>query len=287
MLTILGISFFLVSIIFTMFGLGGGTLYVPILLAFSFSYPVSAGTSLILVTVGALSAAVIYARSGFVDWKFAIAINSVSDLAAFFGGYSLFSSYLLRGLLALVMLASGTLILLEKKIEDINVGFSIKPNTFNQGRKLLSLKKYRSLPKFFRGSLFTWNHQFRGATFSIPVPFVLAAFSFVGFWSGALGIGGGIFKIPIMIVACGFPLRIAIATSSLMIVTSSFWGMMGHFKAGTLDLHIGILLAAIVFLGGQIGSRTSIKTHKDVLKKGFAVILYLVAITMIISVIFP
>ena len=61
--------------------------------------------------------------------------------------------------------------------------------------------------------------------------------------------------------------------------------MMGHLKAGTLDLSTVIPLAAAVFLGGQIGARISIKTHKNRLRQGFAVILYLVALKMIISVI--
>jgi len=269
-----------------MFGLGGGTLYVPLLLAFSFSYSVSAGTSLILVMVGAISAAVIYARSGLVDWKFAVAINFISDLAAFFGGSSLFPPRLLQGLFALVLLVSGTLILIERKIEATGDGPFSRFDQINQGGAFFSLKRYLILPKFFRNGRFTWNHRFRETSYSIPLPFVLCAFLFVGFWSGALGIGGGVFKIPIMIFACGFPLRIAIATSSLMIVTSSFWGMMGHFKAGTLNLHIGIPLAVVVFFGGQIGSRISLNTHKDLLNRGFAVILYLVAVKMIIPVIF-
>jgi uncharacterized membrane protein YfcA len=260
MLAILGITFFFVSIIFTMFGLGGGTLYVPIMLSFSFSYSVSAGTSLLLIMVGAISAAVIFARSGLIDWKFALAINSISDLAAFFGGYSLFPPSLLLSLFVLVLIASGTFMLKE-----------IEP----------------SFSKRYKGRFFVWNHQFRDNSYSISLPLMLSAFLLVGFWSGALGIGGGVFKIPLMIAACGFPLRIAIATSSLMIATSSFWGVMGHLKAGTINLSLGIPLAAVVFLGGQLGSRISIKTHKDLLRKGFAAILYIVALKMISSVLFP
>jgi uncharacterized membrane protein YfcA len=260
MLAVLGITFFLVSIIFTMFGLGGGSLYVPILLGFSFPYSVSAGTSLLLIMVGAASATVIYARSGLIDWKFVLAVNLFSDLTAFWGGYWAFPPNLLRVLFALVLFASGTFMIKEP---------SLKPSNPS------------------KGGIFIWNHRFTGDTYSIPLPLVLSAFMFIGFWSGALGIGGGVFKIPLMVLLCGFPLRMAIATSSLMIATSSFWGLMGHLKAGTVNLAIAIPLALIVLIGGQIGSRISLKTRKDRLRVGFAAILFIVALKMISSVLFP
>ena len=254
---ILGIVFFFIAVVFSMFGLGGGGLYVPILLAFTLSYPVSAGTSLLLIVVGAISATVIYARSGLIDWRFVLAINPLSDLAAFFGGYFLFSPRLLRTLFALVLIASGTFMF-----------------------RVLSPAPGRPPRKGF----FIWNHQFDDRTYSIPLPLILISFMLAGFWSGALGIGGGVFKIPLMVIVCGFPLRIAIATSSLMIAMSSFWGMVGHLSVGTINLEVGIPLAAIVLIGAQIGSRISIKTHQNRLKLGLAVILYLVALRMIISV---
>ncbi len=259
MLAVLGITFFLVSILFTMFGLGGGTLYVPILLGFSFPYSVAAGTSLLLITVGAVSATVIYARTGLIDWKFVLAVNLFSDMAAFWGGYWAFPPRLLQGLFALVLFVSGTFMIKEP---------SLKPSNPS------------------KGGVMVWNHRFAGDTYSISLPLILSAFIMVGFWSGALGIGGGVFKIPLMVLLCGFPLRMAIATSSLMIATSSFWGLMGHLKAGTVNLEIGIPLALIVLIGGQIGSRISLKTPKHRLKLGFAVILYVVALKMITTVLF-
>ena len=260
MLAVLGITFFLVSILFTMFGLGGGTLYVPILLGFSLPYSVAAGTSLLLITVGAVSATVIYARSGQIDWKFVLAVNLFSDMAAFWGGYWTFPPDLLQVLFALVLFASGTFMIKEPSLKPLN---------------------------YFKGRVMVWNHRFAGNNYRIIIPLILSAFITVGFWSGALGIGGGVFKIPIMVLLCGFPLRMAIATSSLMIATSSFWGLMGHFKAGTVNLDIGIPLAVIVFIGGQIGSRISLKTNKHRLRQGFAAILYIVAAKMLSSILFP
>lgn len=260
--SVLGIAFFLISVVFSMFGLGGGTLYVPILLFFSFSYSVSAGTSLLLILVGAASAAIIYARSGMIHWEFVLAVNFISDLGAFFGGYysSLFNPHFLRILFSLVLIASGTLL-----IKDISPAF-LKP---------------------FGGRLFIWNHRFRDRSYPICLPLIVGIFIVVGFWSGVLGIGGGVFKIPLMVIACGFPLKEAVATSSLMVAMSSFWGVAGHLSAGSLNMELAAPLAVLVFLGGQIGSRISIRTRSNRLRWGLSVVLYLIALIMVASVFFP
>lgn len=77
----------------------------------------------------------------------------------------------------------------------------------------------------------------------------------LGFLSGFLGIGGGIFLSPILILAGWVSAKESSAAASLFILLNSAAGLAArvHF----LSAHIPecLFLGAIVFLGGQLGSR--------------------------------
>ena len=80
----------------------------------------------------------------------------------------------------------------------------------------------------------------------------------IGFLSGMVGIGGGIFLSPILnLIGWDSPRRIA-ATSSLFILINSLAGMAGQFSS--LNVPVDTLrltmLGLAVFAGGQLGSRT-------------------------------
>ncbi|MCW3123987.1 MAG: hypothetical protein JWQ38_3479 [Flavipsychrobacter sp.] len=79
----------------------------------------------------------------------------------------------------------------------------------------------------------------------------------IGFLSGMVGIGGGIFLSPLLnLMKWDDPKKIA-ATASLFILVNSVSGIAGQLSTIPADInytHIGLLCAA-VFIGGQIGSR--------------------------------
>jgi len=61
----------------------------------------------------------------------------------------------------------------------------------------------------------------------------------------------------------------------VMAATGCTYGS-GHFNA-----KVGLIIAAAVFLGGQIGARISLKTKSQTLKKYFGIFLILIAIWLI------
>ncbi|MGB5285377.1 MAG: sulfite exporter TauE/SafE family protein [Polyangiales bacterium] len=86
----------------------------------------------------------------------------------------------------------------------------------------------------------------------------------IGFLSGMVGVGGGIFLSPALhLLRLGDPKRIA-ATSSLFIMVNSIAGLAGQATKHSTAAYLGGLLDYVwlgiaVFVGGQIGSRLS--TH--------------------------
>ena len=108
----------------------------------------------------------------------------------------------------------------------------------------------------------------------------------IGFISGLVGIGGGIFLAPTLhLTNWEIPKRIA-ATTALFILLNSIAGLLGqmsHFNWEADWLGIAYLLAA-VFVGGQIGSRLSIFTFsQNVVRYMASLLILIVAIRIFVK----
>lgn len=86
---------------------------------------------------------------------------------------------------------------------------------------------------------------------------------FIGFVSGMVGIGGGVFLSPLLhLTHWDTPKKIA-ATSSFFILLNSIAGLLGQYLTHynnpdfSFDAKLALLLMITVFMGGQIGSRLS------------------------------
>jgi len=83
----------------------------------------------------------------------------------------------------------------------------------------------------------------------------------IGFISGIVGIGGGIFLSPILfLIKAGYPKQIA-TTASLFILINSIFGVAGQLtKDIVLNQFLNFWpLFLVVFMGGQIGNFLNIK----------------------------
>lgn len=101
----------------------------------------------------------------------------------------------------------------------------------------------------------------------------------VGYLSGVVGIGGGIFLAPILhLTRWGMPREIA-ATASVFILVNSIAGLIGQFvKSGVGGATLLIPywpLAAAVLVGGQIGSLASARWLSPALVRRATAILIL------------
>lgn len=74
----------------------------------------------------------------------------------------------------------------------------------------------------------------------------------VGFLSGMFGVGGGFLMTPLLIFY-QIPPAVAVATEANQIVASSFSGAIAHFRRGTVDIKLGLLLLTGGIFGSIIG----------------------------------
>ena len=76
-----------------------------------------------------------------------------------------------------------------------------------------------------------------------------------GITSALLGIGGGIIKVPLMHLAMGVPLRVATATSNMMIGITAAASAVIYIIHGGIDPYVAGPTAIGVFIGATAGSR--------------------------------
>ena len=102
-----------------------------------------------------------------------------------------------------------------------------------------------------------------------------------GLASALLGIGGGLIKVPVMHVVMGVPLRVATATSNLMIGITASASAIIYLLRGGIDAYVAAPTAIGVFIGASIGSRTAHRIDLRILRGLFVAILLYTAWQML------
>ncbi|MCI2229639.1 sulfite exporter TauE/SafE family protein [Polaribacter sp. MSW13] len=106
----------------------------------------------------------------------------------------------------------------------------------------------------------------------------------IGFISGMVGIGGGIFLAPLLhLTNWDTPKKIA-ATASVFILVNSFAGLLGQYANPNfvIDWNLTSILLITVFIGGQIGSRISNNNYTPIqLKKATAILIAFVSLRIL------
>jgi len=254
------LAFFISAGISSMIGIGGGVLYVPILLAFGFPFYQAAAISIFIIIALSISASLVYYQAQLVDWKLALIIEPLTAIMSLMAGY--YSSFIqvkeLKILFILVLIVSGYFMLKPiKKIQD----------------KFINQRKWGY-----------WQRKFGEEEYSLNLIIGLPLSALAGLMAGLLGIGGGVIKVPLMVLLLGVPMKIAVGTSCFMVGLTALFGFCGHFFAGHFEPKMALILAIVVFAGAQTGSRISIKVDKILLKKFYAIFLFLISAWMMINV---
>ena len=113
----------------------------------------------------------------------------------------------------------------------------------------------------------------------MPILILLAGGAAVGAFGSLLGVGGGIVKVPLMHLAMDVPLRVATATSNLMIGVTAAAGAIVYLARGGIDPSVAGPTAIGVFAGASVAARAAHRVDVRLLRALFVgVMLYTAAL---------
>jgi len=218
---ILSILFFVTALIYSSVGFGGGSTYLAILLIWGVPYTIFPVIALVCNIIVVSGNSINFIRSKNININLLFPYLIGSIPFAFIGGSITIEKSLFEILLFCVLLVAGIFLLIESK-------------SFN--KEQIKINKIPRLISISIGSI-------------------------IGFMSGLVGIGGGIFLSPLLfLMKAGYPRHIT-SSASLFILINSIFGIAGQLtKDQVLDQVITYWpLFLSVLIGGQIGSLLNIK----------------------------
>jgi uncharacterized membrane protein YfcA len=89
---------------------------------------------------------------------------------------------------------------------------------------------------------------------SISLWVVLGVGFITGLLAGALGVGGGFIRMPLLIYLVGVPTHVAVGTDLFEIVISAGFGTLTHAAKGNVDILMALAMQTGAALGAQIGA---------------------------------
>jgi uncharacterized membrane protein YfcA len=256
MVSVLAACMFVVAVVFSMLGQGGGSLYTPIQVLAGVDFHIAATTSLFLIMTTSLSATLVFRKARRVDWPLAIVLETVTTIGGLTGG------------LASGRFGGTALTLLFAGVIAFAAVFMVRDFQWD-----------RSCPPD-RGGLLVWRRSMGERTYCVNMAVALPISFAAGAVSGLVGVGGGILKVPMMVLLFGIPMDIAVGSSAFMVGVTASGGFAGHVVSGHWDWRTSLALAVAVFIGGQLGARKSVTMDKKKMQKGFGLFLFAIAAVM-------
>ena len=218
---ILSVFFLITSILYSSVGFGGDSTYLALMLIWEIPFYIIPILALCCNIIVVSGNSINYIRSGNLNFNLLLPYLVGSIPFAFFGASITISKELFEILLFVILFIAGILLLIKNK-------------SYNKDQIEIN---------------------------SIPKIISILVGSIIGFISGIVGIGGGIFLSPILfLLKAGYPKHIA-TTASIFILINSIFGVAGQLtKNIVFDEFLNYWpLFLCVLIGGQIGNLLNIK----------------------------
>lgn len=217
---IIVVAFFFIALIYSSVGFGGGSSYTALLAVYAFSPDEVKSASLVCNIVVVAGSVLVFWREGALTLRQIFPYLILSMPLAFVGATMPISN---RGFF--LLLASALLL-------------------SSLGLIAQSLLMKRNVPSVLPGN---------------PIRQSVVGGA-VGFLSGVVGIGGGIFLSPVLHFMAWHSARIISGLAAVFILMNSVMGLAGQFTRGIPgSIHFLWPLALAVFIGGQLGARAGAK----------------------------
>lgn len=238
--------FLMIAFVYSSVGFGGGSSYLAVLAMYNLPYQEIRLTALICNVIVVIGGVYIYIKNNQIEWKKVLPITLVSVPMAYLGAVLKISQETFFLILGITLIIAA--VLLWVKTEAGND----EKAALDSGPSLL-------------------GNSFLGGG--------------IGFLSGLVGIGGGIFLSPLLNLMKWDTARKIAATSSVFILVNSVSGILGQLSKLSVGMDVFRIasLCLAVFVGGQIGSRMSLNWNPLIIKRMTAILVLVAGINVLIK----
>lgn len=218
---ILSILFFVTAILYSSVGFGGGSTYLALLLIWDIPYYIFPVLALVCNVIVVSGNSFNYIRTGNFNSKLLLVYLVGSIPFAFLGGSIAVEKKFFEIILFVVLSLAGFFLLISNR---------------NYSEKIIKINNINPLFSIMIGSV-------------------------IGFTSGIVGIGGGIFLSPILFLLKAAHPKQIVTTASLFILLNSISGILGQLTKENVinELFNYYPLFLAVLIGGQIGNFLNLK----------------------------
>lgn len=218
---ILSILFFVTAILYSSVGFGGGSTYLALLLMWDIPYYIFPVLALVCNVIVVSGNSFNYIRTGNFNSKLLLVYLVGSIPFAFLGGSIAVEKKFFEIILFVVLSLAGFFLLISNR---------------NYSEKIIKINNINPLFSIMIGSV-------------------------IGFTSGIVGIGGGIFLSPILFLLKAAHPKQIVTTASLFILLNSISGILGQLTKENVinELFNYYPLFLAVLIGGQIGNFLNLK----------------------------
>ena len=233
---------FLIGIVAVPAGIGGGTLFVPIIGGFfPFHLDFVRGAGLLVALASALAAGPMLLRGGLASLRLSLPLAllaSISSIAGALIGLAL-PAALVETALGVVVLGIVVLMLASKKSEY--------PNVMQPDRLSSALGIHGVFIDGASGQAINWQvHR---------TPMGLLMFLMIGVAGGMFGIGAGWANMPVLNLLMGVPIKVSAGTSGLVLSLASSSAAWVYLNRGAVLTMIAVPSVVGMMLGARIGAR--------------------------------
>ncbi|MBF0494549.1 MAG: sulfite exporter TauE/SafE family protein [Candidatus Omnitrophica bacterium] len=253
----------------TIVGIGGGPLILPLLLFFyGWENEFLVATSLFIVLLNSASGCSGYARQKRIDYRGGIKFTLAAMPGAIISG---FAHHMVN--LSFFNIIFAVFLILLAIYTIMSIGRVEKTGAEKQ--QILKDAEEGGYRRVKFTDRFGIKHDFfANDKLGISMNLLL------GFFCGFLGIGGGVFQVPILIFLLNYPVHIATATSHFVTFLTCLIALIPHVIYGNICYAEAMWMGVGVIAGAQVGARVASKLDTKVTLYLFVIILIVFAIKL-------